>query len=113
VTTTTFKSVDYFFGAVFSCGPGYQEVTNVTDSTVSCAPCGAGTYNTDDTFAQAECFGCRTGQAGLSERNNAHRVIKRGSKRNPRFLLKMSSYDVAGMLTTSSNAGLTLVFCVT
>ena len=61
VVSTIHQSL--FFGAVFSCGPGYQEVTNATDSTVSCAPCGAGTYNTADTFAQASCFGCRTGQA--------------------------------------------------
>ena len=63
VTSTTFRSEDYIFGAVFSCGPGYLEVTNGTGGAVSCAACGAGMYNTADTFAQAECFGCRTRQA--------------------------------------------------
>jgi len=44
---------------------------------VSCQPCGAGTYNTIDTFSQSECYGCGTGEAGLSEREDARHVISR------------------------------------
>jgi len=42
VTTTEFRSEDYIFGAAFTCGPGYREVTDAATGVASCAACGAG-----------------------------------------------------------------------